>query len=133
MGFFSALLGTGSEWDGANYVAKIAGTKFWSKNFIDKDKVRQAGIAYSFYFYPLDTSAFPRQSPMTIPGELIYLLEVCDRQGDTVGAKLVARAMLDLLQIYSDKIHESTDLRFMLTNYQEYLDENKSRSPKKNA
>ena len=29
MGFFSGIFGSSSDWDGASYVAKVVGKKFW--------------------------------------------------------------------------------------------------------
>ncbi len=128
MGFFSSLIGASSEWDGASYVAKLAGSKFWHSNFIDKDVMRRAGVDFAFESSPLDAAIRMPQSPMTIPGELIYLLNACEHQGDTQGARKVARAMLDLLQKHSDSIWQFTEMKFMLTNYQDYLDEKVSNS-----
>ena len=123
MGFFSALIGTSSEWDGAGYVAKLAGSKFWHSNFIDKELMRRAGVDFAFESNPLDVAITMPQSSMTIPGELIYLLKVCESQGDKKGARWVARAMSDLLEKHSSKIWDFTDMKFQLTDYQEYLDE----------
>jgi len=121
MGFFSALIGTSSEWDGASYVAKLAGNKFWHSNFINKDAMRQAGVDFAFESSPLDAAIKISQSPMTIPGELMYLLKVCESQGDKNGARWAARAMSDLLQKHSSKIWDFTEMKFSTTAYEDYL------------
>lgn len=121
MGFLSGIFGSGAEWDGAAYVAKVSGNKFWHRRFIDKDQMRRYGIGLAMEVDPLDTSPRGQQSPKTIVGELIYLFETCVKDQDEVGARAVAKAIQHLLTNYPNRIPQYSDMRFMSIGYMDYL------------
>jgi len=91
MGFLSGIFGSGSEWDGAAYVEKISGNKFWHQNFIDKDEMRRIGISIAMEDDPLNSSPRAPQSPNTMVRELSYLFAACLDNEDESGAQVVAR------------------------------------------
>ena len=117
MGFLSGVFGTNSEWDGYKYVEQVVGRKFWHKNFIDKDAMRANGQFISLQDYPLSTSRDQKQSPFTLVGELVYLMDSCEEVDDFIGQKAVARAMDRLLKSHGHQISPSADARFMMTAY----------------
>jgi hypothetical protein len=121
MGFLSGIFGGAADWDGANYVAKLSGSKFWHKNFIDKDQMRRAGVAIAVELDPLNMAPREPQSIKTIVGELIYLLETCETQNDKAGARNVARAIQHLLSNNGDGLPVFADMKLITTSYQDYL------------
>lgn len=121
MGLLSGIFGSGSEWDGAAYVDKISGNKFWHQNFVDKDEMRKFGISIAMEDDPLNTSPRVPQPPKTIVGELIYLYDACLDKEDEAGAKVVARSIKHLLDNYKSRFPQYSDMRPMSVGYSEYL------------
>jgi len=121
MGFLSGIFGSGSEWDGAAYVDKISGNKFWHQNFIDKDEMRRFGISIAMEDDPLNSSPRAPQSPKTIVGELIYLFDACLDKEDEAGAKAVARSIKHLLDNHKSRLPQYSDMRLMSIGYADYL------------
>lgn len=120
MGFFSGLFGTKSEWDGSNYVEEICGEKLWHKNFIDKDEMKRYGQEIALQDDPLGARV-RIQSPLTIVGELIYLLQTCELHDDDMGCIRVSRAIEHLIKNHEDKLHKFASMRLSTTSYSSYL------------
>jgi hypothetical protein len=120
MGFLSGIFGSKSDWDGSRYVEKIAGTKFWHEHFIDKDEMKRYGQILA-----LDLDPFgPRtreQSPATIVGELIFLLQVCEMHNDKKAASYVARAIKDLLENHENILPKFSSMKFISEGYLSHL------------
>ena len=121
MGFLSGIFGSQSEWDGAAYVEKISGNKFWHRNFIDKDEMRRYGISIAMEDDPLNTAPRAPQSPKTIVGELIYLFDTCVEREDDAGAKAVARSIKHFLDNHQSRLSQFSDMRFISVGYTDYL------------
>jgi hypothetical protein len=103
MGFLSGIFGSNSEWDASNYVSKVAGNKFWHESFIDKDLMKDEGQRVASFLDPLGSSR-REQSPDTIVGELLYLLNVCRSRGDNKGIKAVSLAIKHLMENHHEKL-----------------------------
>ena len=67
------------------------------KYSIDKDEMKRYGQILAQNLDPLGPR-IREQSPATIVGELIFLLQACDMHNDKQGANYVARAIKDLLE-----------------------------------
>lgn len=116
MGFFSGMFGSKSEWDGSRYVENIAGTKFWHQHFIDKDEMKNYGQMLALELDPLGPRV-REQSPATIVGELIFLLQVSEMHNDKKGANYVAKAIKDLLENHENLLPKFSRMKFVAEGY----------------
>ena len=121
MGFFSSMFGSDSEWSGSKYVEFVTGKKFWYEGFIDMDEMREHGVATAMKDDPIRSTRQMKQSPQTIVGELIYLLETCEVKRDEKGCKAVSTAIQHLLKENSEQLSISLKGEFMMTRYRNYL------------
>jgi hypothetical protein len=120
MGFFSGLFGSSSEWDASKYVENFIGTKYWHENFIDKDEMRRLGQLVAHEFDPTGPST-QKQSPNTIVGELVFLLEATRLQNDKDGARNVARAIENLLSTHEAELPRFARMKFISVGYMDNL------------
>jgi hypothetical protein len=92
MGFFSGIFGANSAWDGAKYITKVSGQKFWHNGFIDKDNAIQYGKQYARQEDPMG----PRnraQDKHSLMGELIFYFQIYENSNDEKALKYIAQAM----------------------------------------
>ena len=120
MGFLSGIFGSKSEWDGSRYVENIAGIKLWHEHFIDKDEMKRYGQILAQNLDPLGPR-IREQSPATIVGELIFLLQACDMHNDKQGANYVARAIKDLLENHENLLPKFSSMKFVAEGYLSHL------------
>lgn len=102
MGFLSGMFGTNSPWDGAKYIEKVSGQKFWHNGFIEKDNSIQFGKEFAMQEDPLG----PRirsQDKHSLMGELIYYFQICESNGDEKALKYIARAMKKYIDDYPEQ------------------------------
>jgi len=120
MGFFSGIFGGSSDWDASNYVEKVTGNKFWHREFINKDEMRQYGQEMAQESDPMG----PRiraQGPYTIVGELVYLMMVAESQDDDKAQRAIAKTMKHLLENEQSRLPVDANLRFMMAGYHNYV------------
>jgi len=83
--------------------------------------MREYGIAIALEDDPINTPRSAAQSHKTIIGELIYLLEICEMQGDNQGYRYVALAIDHPLNNNKDQLNQFSTMRFIATSYKNYL------------
>lgn len=120
MGFFSAIFGSNSKWDGASYVEMVSGNKYWHKGFIDKDEMRRFGSDMAARMDIMGPRV-RKQSPETMIHELVFLMMECERMGDTKGQKYVARAMQHALDNLVSELPQFAELTFSTTGFRDYV------------